>query len=185
MLYKNGFKEYFLSQIKSLLYLWIFWGIYCVYSFYMLGSDASFTIPFLGSDMSYTTYLLCLGFFVTLFSLVFDFLFAFFLSFAKPEKKCEALRTELSKVRKIICEGPAAQRKGINQIGGWLVLSEDALEFYRYNSNFVGNNLVFLLDDIVSAERKRKFLIIQTKTETFKFFVHKAPLWKNSITQIL
>lgn len=102
------------------------------------------------------------------------------------EKKSEPLRAEISKVRKIICEGPANHKKGVNAIGGWLFLSEDAIEFYPLKMNIGGQNIPILLDDISDVETKSNQLKIHTKTnETFIFVVNKANLWKQSITEIL
>lgn len=102
------------------------------------------------------------------------------------EKKSEHLRDEISKVRKIICEGPANHKKGGNAIGGWLFVSEDAIEFYPHKMNIGGQNIPILLDDISDVETKFNQLKIHTKTnETFIFVVNKANLWKQSITKIL
>ena len=102
------------------------------------------------------------------------------------EKKAEHLRAEISKARKIICEGPANHKKGVNAIGGWLFLSEDAIEFYPHKMNIGGQNIPILLDDISDVETKLNQLKIHTKTnETFIFVVNKANLWKQSITEIL
>ena len=102
------------------------------------------------------------------------------------EKKFEHLRTEISKVRKIICEGPANHKKGANAIGGWLFLIEDAIEFYPHKMNIGGQNIPILIDDISNIETKSGQLKIHTKAnETFTFVVNKANLWKQSITDIL
>ena len=102
------------------------------------------------------------------------------------EKKSEHLRAEISKVRKIICEGPANHKKGVNAIGGWLFLSEDAIEFYPHKMNIGGQNIPILLDDILDVKTKSNQLKIHTRSnETFIFVVNKANLWKQSITEIL
>lgn len=102
------------------------------------------------------------------------------------EKESEHLRAEISKVRKIICEGPASHKKGVNAIGGWLFLSEDAIEYYPHKMNIGDQNIPILLDDISDVETKLNQLKIHTKTnETFIFVVNKANLWKQSITEIL
>lgn len=102
------------------------------------------------------------------------------------EKKSEHLRAEISKVREIICEGPANHKKGVNAIGGWLFLSKDAIEFYPHKMNIGGENIPILLDDISNVETKFNRLTIHTKAnKTFTFVVNKANLWKQSITEIL
>ena len=108
------------------------------------------------------------------------------ISLRRLEKKSEYLHAEISKVRKIICEGPANHQKGVNAIAGWLFLSEDAIEFYPHKMNIGGQNIPILLDDISNIETKSNQLKIHTKTnETFIFLVNKANLWKQSIAEIL
>ena len=71
-------------------------------------------------------------------------------------------------------------------IGGWLFLSEDAIEFYPHKMNIGGQNISILIDDISNIETKSGQLKIHTKAnETFTFVVNKANLWKQSITDIL
>lgn len=116
------------------------------------------------------------------------FFFALGLSiFSKRiEKKSKNLRMEISKVRKIICEGPANQKKGANAIGGWLFLSEDAIEFYPHKMNFGGQNIPILLDDVMKIETKSNYLKIYTKTnDLYTFVVNKAKLWESSINEVL
>ena len=104
---------------------------------------------------------------------------------SKLEKRVESIRVEISKLRNIVCEGPANLKNGINSVGGWLFLSEDALEFYPHKMNIGGDDTAILLDDIVNVETKVNQIIIQTKNKTFKFVVSRSNLWKKSITQIL
>lgn len=102
------------------------------------------------------------------------------------EKKSAQLRAEIAKVRKIICEGPANHKKGANAIGGWLFLSEDAIEFYPHKMNIKAENIPILLDDILNVETQGNQLKIQTKTgSAYTFVVNKSKLWKQSITEIL
>ena len=100
------------------------------------------------------------------------------------EKKSKNLRTEISKVRTIICEGPANHKKGTNAIGGWMFLSDAGIEFYPHRLNFGGQNLLVPIHDIVNVETKSKQLLIYTKAEMFIFIVNKANLWKQSITNV-
>ena len=117
------------------------------------------------------------------FGVLYTFGIALFMSFA--ERKFAYLRTEISKVRKIVCEGPASHKKGINAIGGWMFLSEDAIEFYAHKLNFGGNNIPILFDDIVEVESKRNKIIIKTYEEQFIFIVCQAKAWEKSIKDIL
>ena len=103
-----------------------------------------------------------------------------------PEKEIAALRSEISKVRAIICEGPVSNKKGKKQMNGWLFLSEDALEFYPYKNIIGWENVAILLDDITSVEVKSYWLNINTKSAgTYVFNTMKAKLWKESIVKEL
>lgn len=119
-----------------------------------------------------------------LFGILFTVCMAIFVKHI--EKKSKHLRDEISQVRKIICEGPANHKKGVNAIGGWLFLIEDAIEFYPHKINIGGQNISIRIDDISNVETKSNQLKIHTKeNETFTFVVNKANLWKQSITEIL
>lgn len=159
MVYKNGIKE---------------WAIMCcgcglAYGFFMGLFWGDMTMGIIAGVLFGVLFTLCMA----LFS-------------KHIEKKSEHLRAEISKVRKIICEGPANHKKGANAIGGWLFLSEDAIEFYPHKMNIGGQNIPILIDDIANIETKSNQLKIHTKAnETFIFVVNKANLWKQSITEIL
>ena len=87
---------------------------------------------------------------------------------------------------KIYTDGATSGNGKVNAIGGWLFLSEDAIEFYPHKMNIGGQNIPILLDDISDVETKLNQVKIHTKTnETFIFVVNKANLWKQSITEIL
>jgi hypothetical protein len=81
---------------------------------------------------------------------------------------------------------PASHKKGATAIGGWLFLSEDAIEFYPHKMNIKAENIPILLDDILNVETQGNQLKIQTKTgSAYTFVVNKSKLWKQSITEIL
>lgn len=102
------------------------------------------------------------------------------------EKKSEHLRIEISKSKKIVCEGPANHKKGTNAIGGWLFLSENTLEFYPHKINIGGQNLSVSIDNIVKVETKFNRLKILTKSgDAFTFVVNKTNLWNRLITEML
>ena len=136
----------------------------------------------MGSVFSY-------GFQISIISgILFGTLFALFMSIflGNIEQKFEPIRDEISKERKIICEGPANHKKAANAIGGWLFLIEDAIEFHPHQMNIDGQSISIFIDDISTVETRLNQIRIRTKTdETFAFVVNKAKLWKKSITEIL
>lgn len=120
-----------------------------------------------------------LDFFIILVLLLF-----FKLWFKFIEKKVVKLREEILKERKIICEG-LASNKTDRVIGGWLFLSEAAVEFYPYNINGEAKGVAILLDDIVNIEVKKDLLIVKSSSKEFVFKVYNAPLWEEMIKKEL
>lgn len=100
----------------------------------------------------------------------------------------EKLSAEISAVRNIICQGPGAYIK-TKKVGstGWLVLSEDALEYYELKKYNKTGNVAVLLDDIVSTSAQEKkglmydILIVNTKDMTYHFNVADGAIWKEQI----
>lgn len=100
----------------------------------------------------------------------------------------EELSAEISAVRNIICQGPGAYIK-TKQVAsaGWLVLSEDALEYYELKKYNKTGNVAVLLDDIVSTSAQEKkglaydILIVNTKDMTYRFNVADGAIWKEQI----
>lgn len=104
---------------------------------------------------------------------------------ASSERKVQPLRNEILKRRRIICEGPA-NHKQKTVIGGWLFLSEDALEFYQHTRNGVeGANIAILLDDITNVETRKNLLIIHSVQGVNQFVVYYPNEWKTTILRIL
>lgn len=102
------------------------------------------------------------------------------------EKKVALIRLEISKAGKIICEGPANNKKAIVAIGGWLFVSQDTIEFYPNKKNKKRQNVTIIIDDIVSIKTKLNQLKIYVKEDkTYTFVVNKANLWKQAIMEIL
>ena len=120
-----------------------------------------------------------LDFFIIIVILLF-----FKLWFKFVEKKVVKLREEILKERKIICEG-LASNKTDRVIGGWLFLSEAAVEFYPYNVNGEVKSVAILLDDIVNIEVKKDLLIVKSNSKEFVFKVYNAPLWEEMIKKEL
>lgn len=159
MIYKNGIKEWALLCCSGGLVYGVVMGLF-------LGN---MTIGIIAGILFGVLYTVCMAIVSKLL-----------------EKKFKHLRAEISKSRKIICEGPANHKKEVNVIGGWLFLSEDTIEFYPHKMNIGGQNIPILLGNISNVETKSNQLKIHTKTnETFTFVVNKANLWKQSITKRL
>lgn len=132
---------------------------------------------------SFTSYISPYLFLIAFVGLLF-FLVLFFYTKLR-EKKTIHLRTEIEKVRDIVCDGMASYVNGGLNTGGWLFLSMDALEFYPSKDNISHDCIAVLLDDIEQIEAHSKTLIVHTKAENIKFKVYKASLWKKQITKIL
>ena len=165
MIYKNG--------IKEIIFIALFMGLIAgpIYGIFM-------GMVFQNMEMALQ---LGLGFAI---AISIPFAILMIIINAVVEKKVVYLREELSKQRKIICEGPANHKQNNIAIGGWMFLTEDALEFYPHKMNVVGENIPILLDDILSVETKAKQLIIHTKKGShYIFIVNKSKLWKKSITE--
>ena len=100
----------------------------------------------------------------------------------------EKLSAEISSARNIICQGPGAyiKTKKVGS-GGWLVLSEDALEYYELKKFDKTGNVAVLLDDIVSTSAQEKkgliydILVVNTKDTTYHFNVADGAIWKEQI----
>lgn len=112
--------------------------------------------------------------------------FAMSLGFKFIEKKTVNLRNEISKERKIICEGPVTNKtdKRVG-VGGWLFLSDAAVEFYPTNAGGKVESSAILLDDIVKTETKNNLLIIKSSSKKFTFKVYNSRLWEKMIKKEL
>ena len=155
MIYKNG--------IKEIIFIALFMGLIAgpLYGIFM-------GMVFQNMEMALQ---LGLGFAI---AISIPFAILMIIINAVVEKKVVYLREELSKQRKIICEGPANHKQNNIAIGGWMFLTEDALEFYPHKMNVVGENIPI----------KAKQLIIHTKKgSNYIFIVNKSKLWKKSITE--
>lgn len=105
------------------------------------------------------------------------------------QAKGRELSKQIANVRKIICEGQASKKTSNTTItkisSGWLVLTEDALEYYELEKYQNGGNVAILIDDIVGTSVKGKdllnTLVVNTKEKTYSFGTHKAQIWKEQI----
>ena len=155
MVYKNGFKEYAIICCAGGGAYGLIMGIF--FEDLMLG-------------------LLC----GVLFGVIFTLILWIFSSHL--EKKSQYIRSEIGKTTHIICEGPANRQRGANAIGGWMFLTDYALDFFPHKINIGGRSIPIYIDDIAGVEVKSNKLIIRTKAyETYIFVVNKANLWKQSL----
>ena len=98
------------------------------------------------------------------------------------EKKAQTLFQQVGSMRIVICQGSANYRKSpINAIGGWMFLTEAALEFYPHKANLGGRNVPVMLRDIVSTSVTGNVLTVKTPTQSYGFNVIKAKIWKEQI----
>ncbi len=151
MIYKNGFKEYF--------FMGTIFGL-CMGAFFF-----------------FTRIVNLAGFFVVAVSSGTLFAFIMYLFAKRVEIKSKYLHNEIAKVRRIICEGVAT----IKGVGGWLFVTEDAIEFYPHKINLGGESIAVLIDDIVAVNNGFNNIEIATKESTYKFIVNKPTGWKNLI----
>ena len=108
----------------------------------------------------------------------------------KVQIDAEALSNQVSAVREVICEGQATKvetstSENKNLSAGWMIFSEDALEYYEFEKFQNGGSFAILIDDIqktsVKGNTLRNILVISTKEKTYSFSVFKAETWKEYI----
>ena len=108
----------------------------------------------------------------------------------KVQIDAEALSNQVSAVREVICEGQATKvetstSENKNLSAGWMIFSEDALEYYEFEKFQNGGSFAILIDDIqktsVKGNTLRNILVISTKEKTYSFSVFKAETWKEHI----
>ena len=118
--------------------------------------------------------------------IIFGVIVVFCVSFGSKfiEKKTTNLRNEISRDRKIICEG-STTNKTVKNVNGWLVLSEAAIEFYPVSSRGKTEGTAILLDDIIDTSTKKDLLIIKSNSKEFIFKVYNACLWEEMIKKEL
>lgn len=108
----------------------------------------------------------------------------------KIQSDAEVLSNQVSAVREVICEGQATKvetstSENKNLSAGWMIFSEDALEYYEFEKFQNGGSFAILIDDILKTSVKgntlRNILVISTKEKTYSFSVFKAEIWKEYI----
>jgi hypothetical protein len=90
-----------------------------------------------------------------------------------------------------IYEGPANLYRGIEGVGGKLVLSEDRLIFTPHNLNIQKEQEIICLNEIVSIDKAKSLgifpnsILIKTSASKFKFVVKKRKEWVQRILDAL
>ena len=98
------------------------------------------------------------------------------------EKKAKVLFQQVGAMRLVICQGAATLRQiGMNGAGGWMFLTESAVEFYPHKMNIGAKNIPILLGTIVSTEVRGNTITIKTAMQSHTFQVVKAKEWKKQI----
>lgn len=101
------------------------------------------------------------------------------------EKGAIPIREGISRLRRIYCEGPANQSKGLNSIGGWMFFSDGFLEFFPLKMNFGGSNIVIPFSDIIGVRSSFNRLTVATPQYEFEFVVNKPKEWEYTIKSVL
>ena len=151
MIFRNGFKEYALMGIFYGLSMGIFFGV--------TSENA------IGGIIS---------------GVICGILFAFFmyLFIHKQEKKFDIKREEISKERKIFCDGGAT----LNGVGVWLFFTTQWLEFYPHKVNFSRKEIMIPLIEIKIIGSASNCLTIQNgKGDVFIFRVSHRKEWAEVI----
>lgn len=151
MIFRNGFKEYALSG-----------GIYGV----LMG------ICFGIMHKSVITGVIC--------GVLCGGLFAFFIYlFCRyQEKKFDIKREEISKERKIFCDGGAT----LNGVGGWLFFTTQGLEFYPHKINFSRKEIFIPLHSIkIKGSSLNNIVIQKGDDDVYIFRVSHRKEWKEEI----
>ncbi|MBQ9112742.1 MAG: hypothetical protein IJY08_04090 [Clostridia bacterium] len=99
------------------------------------------------------------------------------------ERKFNKMRAEISENRHIVCDGAAT----VTGNGGWLFLTDTALEFYPHKINFDRSGILIQLADIRNVCCKGNKLIINTvrDTDDVPFVVVKNKEWMKNINQTI
>jgi len=165
MVYKNQFKDYMNMFAVCTGIFGLFMGLYLGFV------HSSLFIALIGGAIS---------------GVLFSLIFAFVISKVSKriEKKATGLRTRISAKKKIICEGPASQKKGADSIGGWMFLTTEGVEFYPHKLTLGGKDITILRDDISGVVAESNLITITAKDSEIQFVVNKANLWKDSILKV-
>lgn len=155
MIYKNGFREYFLMVVL-------------------------FGVP-MGALIGLMKMSVAVGLIAGVFSgAVFMLLMLLFVKV--QEKNYAKMRAELSKQRKIICDGAAT----IQGTGGWMFFTEQGLEFYPHRFNTSTEEMFIPTDMITDVKTRKNQLVVTTENGlTFAIVVARVKEWKKQIDTAL
>ena len=101
--------------------------------------------------------------------IIFGLLYSLYIAFAskRQAKKFDTKREEIKRSKKLYSDGPATFANN----GGWLFLTEDALEFYPQKLTATKQPLCISLTEIQTASIEKGKLIVQTTTASYPFVV--------------
>ena len=155
MTYKNGWKEYLTAAL-------LYGGI-------------------MGFLFGLMTLNLAVGILLGVFSGgLFSFLIFLFCKF--QETKFNGKRVEISKERKIICDGGATLQGN----GGWLFFTERGLEFYPHKINISRTELFLPIQSIKRVDTKKNQLLLETVDgQKIAIVVSHTKEWKHQIEEYL
>lgn len=155
MIYRNGIKEYLSTGVLFGVPMGLFFGI----------EHFSLIVGLTGGIMSGTL-----------------FAFLIFLFCKIMEKKFDKKREEISRERKIICDGGATYEG----LGGWLFFTENSLEFYPHKINYSTKQLTIPREKINSVSIKRNNIIIDAfEGKKFPIVVSHTNEWKTQIETVI
>ena len=154
MTYKNGIKEYALTGVMFGVPMGILFGL--MHLSLLLGVITGF---------------LC--------GCLFALLIFLFVKYQK--KKFDKKRAEITKERKIFCDGSAT----INGNGGWLFFTEKGLEFYPHKINISTKEIVIPINTIKTVNTYRNQIIINAGENPVVILVSHNKGWKKQIENAL
>lgn len=100
----------------------------------------------------------------------------------RAEKRGLALAEQIEPLRGLICHGAATYRKSaINTVGGWLMLTTVALEFYPNKMNVGGKSVPIMIRDIHQVQVSGNILTVKTISQEHRYQVVQAGVWKELI----
>jgi len=111
--------------------------------------------------------------------LLFTFLIFLFSKFM--ENKFAKIRLEISKDRKVICDGAATMHGN----GGWLFLTEFGLEFYPHKINMSTKEIKIPLNMIRTVNTHKNQIILKTTNTELAILTAKNKEWEKQIKAAL
>lgn len=155
MIYRNGIKEYTMTTL--------FFGVPMGLLYGLIGQSVLFggiSGIFCGSS----------------------FTLLIFLFVKIQEKKYARKRSEISKERKIICDGGA----NVQGNGGWMFFTEYGLEFYPHKFNISQKGLMIPVSEIEWVKTNKNQIIVETiEKATHTIVVSHNKEWVEQIKKVL